>query len=225
MRIFDKSLKTIIAVCFIPVVVAATQAFFKSLDTIGVFNFDLYRLIAGFFAYPIFHIVFFKPMYIYTIGHELIHVLATWICGGQITSFHITPEGGSVTTTKTNAFIRLSPYFVPIHAIVLFLLYQGISHIFDVSRFADEFVFLLGFTISFHLFMTIDVMKMRQLDIVKTGHLFSVLFIYIANIFVLVVVLGLVFRDISVVSFIKKTCVLSKEIYIDIFAALLSSKR
>ncbi|MBL7157831.1 MAG: hypothetical protein ISS92_06735 [Candidatus Omnitrophica bacterium] len=213
-----KTSKAILAVLFIPFAIGVTQAFLKSFDSIGLFNIKSYvTLLAGFFAYPIMHIIFTKPMYIYALGHEIVHVLATWISGGKVISFSVTHEGGNVTTTKTNFFIQLAPYFVPIHTIALFLLYWILSQFYDMGKFSQEFVFLVGFSLSFHIFMTIEVMKMRQPDILKAGYIFSILFIYVANIFIALLVVSSVFRDVSFVSFAKNTWNISKGIYVNVF--------
>ena len=219
---FAKTIKAAIAILFIPIVISSTKAFLQSLESIGIFDSNLYFLAGGFFAYPIFHIVFMRPVYVYSLGHEIVHVLATWLCGGKVTSFHVSQHGGTVTTTKTNLFIRLSPYFIPIHTIFLVVTYWGLSAFLNISRFSDELVFFIGFTMSLHIFMTIEAMKLRQPDIVKTGYLFSVFFIYVANISVALLVLSLIFTDISFMSFAKKTFALSKDMYFNIFGNLLT---
>jgi len=217
---FWKTLKIVIPILFIPVVIASTKAFLGSLDDLSLSSNSLALLTGGFFAYPIFHIVFLKPMYIYAWGHEIVHVLATWICGGKVTSFSISHAGGSVTTTKSNLFITISPYFVPIHTIFLCFIYWILSRFCDMSQFSKVFVFLIGFTMSFHIFMTIEIMKMRQPDIVKTGQFFSLIFIYVTNLFVVQLVLSAIFRNVSIVSFAKKTWYFSKDIYLNIFDKL-----
>lgn len=219
---FGKVSKIFIGILFIPVVISSTKVFFQNLKDLNFLNVNLFLLIGGFFAYPVFHIIFFRPMYIYALGHETVHVLATWLCGGKVMSFHISQEGGSVATTKTNLFIRLSPYFVPIHAIFLFLLYWILSGFYSMSKFSDEFIFLIGFAMSFHLIMTIEIMKMRQPDILRTGYLFSILLIYVANISIAVLVLSFITDNVSFFSFVKKTCVFSKNIYLNIFSKLLT---
>ena len=216
----NKTLKIVLAVIFIPIVIAVTRAFFKTLNNLNLLSVNLFLLIGGFFIYPIFHIACFKAMYIYAWGHEVVHVIATWLCGGKITSFHVTRDGGSVTTTKTNLFITLSPYFVPIHTILLVLVYWFFSHFLNKTGFSKEFVFLIGFTMSFHIFMTIEVMKMKQPDILKAGYMFSVFFIYLANIFVFTFVLSIMFTNISFVYFLKKILVYSKDSYISFFKFL-----
>lgn len=217
---FWKIIKIVPAVLFAPLVIASTKAFFLSLESLPFFSVNLFLLAGGFFAYPIFHIVVMKPMYIYTWGHEIVHVMATWLSGGKVTSFHVSRGGGSVTTTKSNLFITLSPYFIPVHTIVLFLLFWGISRFLNVAEFLNEFIFLVGFTISFHIFMTVEVMKTRQPDIVKMGYFFSVLFIYVANVSVMAAVLAVIFRSVSVVSFAKNTFIFTKGIYLSIFSRL-----
>lgn len=215
-----KALKILSAIVFFPVVISCTKAFLRSLEALSLFNANSFLLIGGFFAYPIFHIVFMKPVYIYALGHEIVHVLAAWICGGKVTSFQISRSGGSVTTTKSNVFIRLSPYFVPVHTIFLVAVFWGLSAIYGASRFFNEFMFLVGFTMSFHIFMTIEVMKMRQPDIVKTGLLFSAFLIYVSNIFIMFFALSLIFKSISFATFAKDTFVLSKNIYLSLFSRL-----
>ena len=218
---FIKTLKVIFAILFIPVVVSSTKAFFLCLEKVPLLNFNSFLLIGGFFAYPAFRILFFKPAYLYALGHETVHVLVTWLSGGKVTSFYISHEGGEVMTTKTNPFIRLSPYFVPIHAIFLFLIFWIMSGFFNVTRFFNEFIFLAGFTISFHIFMTIETMKTRQPDIARTGYLFSILLIYAANIAILLLVLSLFSKSISFGYFLKKTFIFSKDMYFGIFGRLL----
>ncbi|NQU95315.1 MAG: hypothetical protein HQ549_03670 [Candidatus Omnitrophica bacterium] len=216
----SKVIKITIALLFIPIAIAATRAFFGSLDSLAFVNINSFLLIGGFFAYPVFRIVFVKPTYFYALGHEVVHVLATWLCGGKVTSFHVSQRGGEVTTTKTNSFIRLSPYFVPIHAIFLSMVYAALFSILNLSRFFNEFLFLMGFTIGLHIFMTIETMKTSQPDIMKTGYFFSVLFIYVANIFVLISILSVISKQISFVNFVKNTFVLSKDIYLSFFGKL-----
>jgi len=217
---FWKILKIAAAILFFPVVIAVTKAFFLSLNNLGLLGANLFLVAGGFCAYPIFHIVFFKPMYIYTIGHEIVHVLATWISRGKVTSFHVSKNGGSVTTTKTNLFIRLSPYFVPIHVIALFLVYLVASRFYNMSAFFNEFLFLIGFTLSFHIFMTIEVMKLEQPDIARTGFLFSILFIYVTNVAITLLVLSFIFNEITFLPFTKNTFIFAKNIYLNIFGKL-----
>ena len=57
-------------------------------------------------------------LYLYVLGHELTHVLFVVIFRGQVTDFHVSTQGGYITTNKTNLVIALSPYFVPFWAVI-----------------------------------------------------------------------------------------------------------
>lgn len=70
---------------------------------------------------------------------------------------------------------------------------------------------------SFHIFMTIEVMKMRQPDMMKAGYIFSALFVYMCNLSVVILGLSLMFKNISFLYFLEKTALYTKNIYIDIF--------
>ena len=59
-----------------------------------------------------------RTMWLYVLGHEFTHALAAMLAGGKVTAFHVTSKGGHVLTDKVNWWIALSPYFVPIYALI-----------------------------------------------------------------------------------------------------------
>lgn len=218
-----KLVRFFIGALFIPVAVATTRAFFLSLGDLSHYSRHLFIIaMCGFATYTVFHMVVMKPMGLYTWGHEVVHVLATWLSGGRVTSFSASSEGGKVTTTKENAFIRTAPYFVPIHTILLSLIYWALCMIFDMAQFLSVFVFLVGMTVSFHIFMTVEALRTKQPDVVKTGYVFSVLVIYVVNLFVVGLVLSMIFEDISFLVFCQETWVRLKEIYVTGFRLVYS---
>ena len=99
-------IKFLIGLLLVPVVIGVSVALYKNLSLITQLdNYQLHFLL-GAISYTIIHLVFYKPTYLYILGHELIHVFSTWICGGRVGSFHISSRGGSVSTTKSNFFIK-----------------------------------------------------------------------------------------------------------------------
>ena len=58
----------------------------------------------------------------YVFGHELTHALASLAMGGDVLSFKVSKRGGSVSMTKTNFFVALAPYCIPIYTLFIFLL-------------------------------------------------------------------------------------------------------
>jgi len=120
---FTKTIKTLIGLFLVPIAIGTAKAFYTEVSDISLLSGILHVLERGILAYFVIHIFIFRPIYIYVLGHEVVHVLATWICGGQIVSFNVSPKGGSVVTSKTNFFIELSPYFVPIYTILIGIIY------------------------------------------------------------------------------------------------------
>lgn len=142
-------------------------------------------------------------------------MLATWLCLGRVSSFRASPSGGGITTSKSNLFISLSPYFIPIYAILLIIIYYLIDKVFLWSFLIPPsiFMFLFGMTLTFHIVMTIDTLKVRQPDLIKAGTLTSSALIYIINLTLVAGALGLLFDSFSFQFFLNDTYFLTVDIY------------
>ncbi len=64
-----------------------------------------------------------KPMLVYVFGHELTHAVWTWLCGGRVKRFKASASGGHVILTKSNFLIALAPYFFPLYAVLVILIF------------------------------------------------------------------------------------------------------
>lgn len=175
-------------------------------------NYQLFFLY-GVGTYVVLHIVFYRPVFPYVFGHELMHVISTWISGGKVKSFKASAKGGEVKTSKSNSFISLSPYCFPIYTILLALLYSISALFFDVGRYVLTFIFLVGFSLAFHLIITVDFLKTKQPDLIKTGYILSLSLIYMVNISILGLILSLIFPDISFLDFIQNSIQSAFNIY------------
>ena len=114
-----KILKSAIGILLLPLVAGFSVAFYKQFGNIEVaFTMGQQYFLLGIITYGLIQLFLFKPVYLYVLGHEAVHVLATWLCLGRVKSFKISSRGGSVSTTKSNFFISLSPYFIPVYAIL-----------------------------------------------------------------------------------------------------------
>ncbi len=168
----------------------------------------------GVLAYLLLHVFLIKPVYLYVLGHELVHVVATWICGGSVVAFHVTPSGGNVVTSKTNFFIELSPYFVPLYTILLGFFYWLFLLTGNGSLKASGiFLFLVGFTLAFHFVMTSEALRLQQDDIMKSGVIFSFIIIFISNLIIVTAVFSPIFDNISFTGFLRETWSGAAEIY------------
>ena len=217
-----KALKTAIGIIFLPIVASTSLAFYRQFGNMEVvFTKGQQYFLFGIIAYGLLQLFLCKPVYLYVLGHEAVHVLATWLCLGKVTSFKVTSQGGSAQTSKSNLFISLSPYFVPIYSIAAAVVYYIISDSFFAGLLAQSyFMFLLGVTLAFHIVMTVDTLKTRQTDLVKAGYLTSAILIYVMNLVIISGVLGLLFKTFSFRSFMSNAYFLSIDIYKAIFRQL-----
>ena len=216
-------LRTILGILLIPVAIGTGKAFYLSISTISIFSNSLQIIERGLLAYFLFHIFIFRPVYLYVLGHEFVHVLATWLCGGTVVSFHVTPSGGNVVTSKTNFFIELSPYFIPIYTIILGLAFWLAGAFSAISpRTSAIFLFLVGATLAFHFVMTNDALRLQQPDLIKSGMIFSLVVIFVLNLFIVMLVFCPIFESISFVAFIKGSVTASNEAYVSIYSNILT---
>ncbi len=208
-----KFFKTLLGILLIPIAIGTAKAFYTGITGISIFSGTLNLLERGVLAYLIFHVIILRPVYLYVLAHELVHVLATWLCGGRVVSFSVTPSGGNVVTSKTNFFIELSPYFVPLYTLLLgvtFLVMRAMGQ--SIPHMSLIFIFLVGFTLAFHFVMTSEVLRIEQPDIMKSGFIFSLVLILVGNLIITMAVFSPVF-DLSFISFLKTSSAEAVNIY------------
>ncbi|MDD5680806.1 MAG: hypothetical protein PHI59_06160 [Candidatus Omnitrophica bacterium] len=214
--------KTIMGLFFLPIVVSVSVTFYKQFGAIDApWSVEQQYFMMGMITYAFIHLLVFKPSYIYVFGHESVHVLATWLCLGKVKSFKVSSNGGSVSTSKNNIFISLSPYFVPFYSILLAIVIYMANNVFLENGIPYKyFLFFLGLTLSLHIVMTIDSLKTKQPDLVKTGYLISAIIIFVINMIIISGVLGLMTKGFSFTAFMTNAWNLTVEIYQRIFEQL-----
>jgi hypothetical protein len=138
-----------------------------------------------------------QPSWLYVFAHEFTHALTARLSGGQIHAMHVTEDGGFIETDKTNWFITLSPYLVPLYTVVVFALYGLLSAFVDMNqavvfrvplfdatmwlKWVWAVYFLVGLTWCFHLTFTIQVLHTEQSDLRQNGEFFSMMLIFVVN--------------------------------------------
>lgn len=206
-----KALKFIAGLLALPIMYAVTKAFYDNVIVVSELTGILQFFMWGIGAYVALHLLFFKPTFIYVIGHEAVHAVTSWVMGGKISSFKVSPEGGSVATTKTNTIVELSPYFIPIYSIIIMAIYFVVAYSYSIN--GSVFVFLIGFTLAMHVVMTIEVMKTKQPDLMESGYLFSIVVVYVLNIVIISLLFSLLFKTFSAKEFFVDSFVIAKDIY------------
>ena len=214
----QKIIKFLFGIFTIPVMIAVTNAFYNNIIAVSELSGILKYFMWGVGSYIVLHLLFYKPTFFYVLGHEAVHAVTSWVMGGKISSFKVSKEGGSVSTTKTNAVVELSPYFIPIYAIILMAVYFVAAYSYKINGAA--FIFAIGFTLTLHIVMTTEVMKTRQPDMVKSGYLFSIVFVYVLNIIIIAMLFSLLFPSFSSKKFFIDSFTFAKDIYTAIIRQL-----
>jgi hypothetical protein len=180
-----KSAKTIVAILLLPLCWGAVRALVRVVAATGQADTVWIALIGGAACWWAIYLMLPKPMWIYVFGHELTHALSTWLCGGSVQRFKVTSDGGQVIVSKTNFLIALTPYFVPLYAIIVVIVFWGGNSLFGWGVHAVWFHLVLGGAYAFHLTLTWHILQMRQTDITGQGYIFSAVIIFLGNILVL----------------------------------------
>jgi hypothetical protein len=136
-----------------------------------------------------------RPVRLYVFGHELSHALVAWCLGAKIYRFEFTAQGGYVETNKSNTFISLAPYFLPIYALAVMMvfgvvaLFTDLSAVHTITVFGQEvpfkltrlFYIALGMTWCFHITYTVLTLRSEQSDLTRNNEYFSMMLIFLIN--------------------------------------------
>lgn len=208
-----KVFRFIVSILLIPACIAVTTSFYKGIISIKHISESGLLFILGALAYSVLHLVLFKLDFLYVLGHELMHAIATLFSGGKIVGIKISGREGSLRTTTPNAFVMLVPYLIPGYTILIAILYFLSSFFTDVTKSSGLFIFLVGFSLMFHLAYTAQSIRDKQSDLLKTGYLFSISFIYIVNLVIVFATITILFKGVSFLDFLTGFYVNSKEYY------------
>jgi hypothetical protein len=125
---------------------------------------------------------FCPPVKMYVLGHELTHAIVALMFGARVSNLKVAASGGSVTVSKSNMMITLSPYFFPFYTILLALSAFITGLFVSTLPWKGVWFFFAGFTWFFHICFTLDSLIRRQPDILEFGRLFSYVMIWFFNV-------------------------------------------
>lgn len=153
----------------------------------AAYSVETFSLLGGMVAFAFCWMAISKPMKTYVLGHELTHALWGLLFGAHPHDIKVTAFGGSVKLSKTNFLITLAPYFFPFYTFVV-IVAALITYAFTRPLpFMPLWMFLVGFTWAFHALFTLQTLTERQPDIKVYGRVFSWVFIFLANIALILV--------------------------------------
>jgi hypothetical protein len=173
--------KTVIAILLLPVCVGAGSALWQVIRASGKADTIWVATLSGAACWLAVYLLLPKPMWIYVFGHELTHVVWTWLLGGKVKKFKASSQGGHVVVTKNNFVIALAPYFFPLYAVLVVLVFLAGHWAWNWKPYAVWFHLLLGAAYGFHVTLTWHILKNSQSDITEQGYLFSAVIIFLGN--------------------------------------------
>ncbi|MFO7937662.1 MAG: hypothetical protein R6V06_08680 [Kiritimatiellia bacterium] len=176
-------------VALMPVCIAATYALLETFSELNSLNSsfrtETTALCLGYLTWLTVWFFLPRPSGSYILAHELTHALWGLVFGADVKKINITEKGGSVTLSKTNLWITLSPYFFPFYTFLVIIIWYITSFFINPVPWAPVWHFFIGFTWSFHTCFTINSLMVKQPDIHTYGRIFSYAVIYFFNLVVI----------------------------------------
>ena len=166
---------------------ALVDAILASAGGGGGVSVEAISLLAGMAAFALSWTTLSHPVRVYVLGHELTHALWGLFFGARPSKVRVSESGGSVSLTKSNFLITLAPYFFPFYTFVVIVAALVTSLFVRPLPFLPLWMFLIGFTWAFHVLFTVETLSQRQPDVTLYGRIFSWVFIYIANVALMLV--------------------------------------
>jgi len=144
-------------------------------------------LLCGIAAFALSWMAISHPVRMYVLGHELTHALWGLLFGARPSDVRVSESGGSVRLTKSNVLITLAPYFFPFYTFLVIIAALVTSAFFRPLPYLPLWLFLIGFTWSFHVLFTLETLTQRQPDVKLYGRIFSWTFIFLVNMAIVLV--------------------------------------
>ena len=188
-------LRLLLGLALLPMCWGVSRAFFDAIvvsaGATGWMGPEALSLLGGIAAFAMAWFALSHPVRMYVLGHELTHALWGLLFGARPSDVRVSASGGSVKLTKSNMLITLAPYFFPFYTFIVIVVALITYAFFRPLPYLPLWLFLVGFTWSFHVLFTLETLGQRQPDVKLYGRIFSWTFIYIVNVGIVLVWLAL----------------------------------
>ena len=189
-------LRMLLGVALLPMCWGVVRAFFDSVMAAagesGGVTAESIALLGGMLAFALCWMSVPHPVKTYVLGHELTHAIWGLLFGAVPSRLRVSESGGSVNLTKSNMLITLAPYFFPFYTFVVVVAAIVTYAFVRPLPWLPLWMFMVGFTWAFHVLFTIETLAQRQPDVKLYGRVFSWVFIFLANVALVLVFLAAV---------------------------------
>ena len=187
-------LRMILGVVLLPMCWGVVRAFCDSVmasaGESGGITAESIALVGGMAAFALCWMAVSHPVKTYVLGHELTHAIWGLLFGALPSKLRVSASGGSVNLTKSNMLITLAPYFFPFYTFLVIVVALITSAFIRPLPFLPLWMFAVGFTWAFHALFTLETLAQRQPDVKLYGRIFSWVFIFLANVALVLVFLA-----------------------------------
>lgn len=184
-------LRLLTGLALLPTCWGVSRAFFDAIVVsaggAGIASAEAISLLGGIAAFALAWMALSHPVKMYVLGHELTHALWGLLFGARPSDVRVSASGGSVKLTKSNLLITLAPYFFPFYTFLVIVVALVTYAFLRPLPCLPLWMFLVGFTWSFHVLFTLETLGQRQPDVKLYGRIFSWTFIFIANLLIVLV--------------------------------------
>jgi hypothetical protein len=195
-----KLLKFVIALVLAPLVAGEVWALLDLVqrsEPMGHWQPWVFSFGAGLVTWLIVFFLLPRTMWLYVLGHEFTHALAAMLAGGKVSAFQVSAKGGHVVTDRVNWWITLSPYFVPIYALIWMGLWVSVDFWYPLKAWQPILYFGLGVFWCFHLTFTVSMLHLRQTDLSSQGYFFSFIIISLINLLGMLLLFSILAHDLT----------------------------
>ncbi len=187
-------LRMILGVLLLPMCWGVVRAFCDSVMAAagesGGITAESIALVGGMAAFALCWMAVSHPVKTYVLGHELTHAIWGLLFGAMPSKLRVSASGGSVNLTKSNMLITLAPYFFPFYTFLVIVVALITSAFVRPLPCLPLWMFAVGFTWAFHALFTLETLAQRQPDVKLYGRIFSWVFIFLANVVLILVFLA-----------------------------------
>ena len=187
-------LRMVLGVLLLPMCWGVVRAFCDSVmasaGESGGITAESIALVGGMAAFALCWMAVSHPVKTYVLGHELTHAIWGLLFGALPSKLRVSASGGSVNLTKSNMLITLAPYFFPFYTFLVIVVALVTSAFIRPLPCLPLWMFAVGFTWAFHALFTLETLAQRQPDVKLYGRIFSWVFIFLANVALVLVFLA-----------------------------------
>ncbi len=183
-------LRMLVGIALLPACWGVVRAFADSVFAAGGaegVSVEALSLLGGIVSFALCWMAIPHPVRAYVLAHELTHALWGLLFGAVPSKLKVSENGGSVNLTKSNMLITLAPYFFPFYTFIVIVAALATCVFVRPLPFLPLWMFAVGFTWAFHVLFTLETLAQKQPDVKLYGRVFSWVFIFLANIVLVLV--------------------------------------